>query len=200
MRKHILVLAITACAVTPGWAQEIPVYEETGTVNITLGDKQITHYTTWNTVPGDSERQVHTASWVILKPMLMGGVNMIPDDVFVTITSRDTVKPKSEQTSMRVEFSLDPVTLDLKPDSEPTILYYPYSREADGYYAMTNGSFDIEKVTKIDANSFAISGSAQGEMTAQKNATIAHNPEDVLPFKAQFELQKVVNRSDIPLP
>ena len=160
----------------------------------------MTHYTTWNTVPGDLDRQVHTASWVILKPMLMGGVNMIPDDVFVTINSRNTVKPTADQAEMKVEFSLDPVTLDLKPDSEPTILYYPPNSKANEYYAMTNGSFDVEKVTKIDANSFAISGSAQGEMTGQKSHTVVHNPKDVLPFKAQFELQKVVNRSDIPLP
>lgn len=61
MRKHILVFALTACAAGSGWAKDIPVYEETGTVNMTLADKQMTHYTTWNTVPGDPERQIHTA-------------------------------------------------------------------------------------------------------------------------------------------
>lgn len=183
---------------TPALAQGLPVYEETGVIEITFGDERMTHYTTWNTVPDDPDRQVHMASWVILEPRLMGGVNISPDDVFVVITSRDSIEPNPGQASMRVEISLDPQTLQLKTKPAPTIRFHPNGR--DGFYAMTDGTFEIENVTKIDNDNFAITASAHGVMTSQTSETIAHNPEDAVDFSARFDLQRVSNRGAEPLP
>jgi hypothetical protein len=47
--------------VVPAFSQELLVYAETGTVDITFGDERITHSTTWNTVPNDPDRQLHTS-------------------------------------------------------------------------------------------------------------------------------------------
>ena len=169
-------------------------------VTMTTGAEEVTHYTTWNTFPGDATRQVHTASWMILKPMLMGGVNMSPDDVFVTVTTRDTVSPKFGQPEMRVEFSLDPVTLDLKTDPAANLQYYPDGSSTDVYYALTNGSFNVESVTRLEDDTLAIIATAEGEMSGQQSYDVSHNPSDILPLSARFELQQVVNRGSIPLP
>ena len=192
-----LVLGFTA----PAWSKTIPVYEETGKVAITLGAEKMTHYTSWNNVPGSPGKEVHTASWLILKPMTMGGLNMATDDVFVTITTRDSIAPASgQQAEMRMEVSLDPITLGLMPDRTPSIQYYPSGSSADKYYALTNGTFEIESATRIDANTFTLIATAKGEMTGQDGYEPVHNPEDVLEVNTRFELQRVANRSDVPLP
>ncbi|MBV2145115.1 hypothetical protein KUG47_16645, partial [Falsochrobactrum sp. TDYN1] len=125
MKRTAAALMIAAYFAVPAFSQELPVYAETGTIDITFGDERITHYTTWNTVPNDPDRQVHTASWLIMKPQLMGGVNISPDDVFVLITSRDSLSPKPGQSSLRVEISLNPETLELKSKPAASIRFHP---------------------------------------------------------------------------
>ena len=158
----------------------------------------MTHYTTSNTVPNDPERRVNTASWLVLKPQMMGGVNISPDDVFVVITSRNSIEPSSGQTSMRVEISLDPDTLDLKTRPAPSIRFYP--EDDNRFYAMTDGKFAVESVNRINSDSFAITATASGVMTGQTSEMIAHNPDDMLEFSAYFDLQEIVNRGTAPLP
>lgn len=198
MKRTAAALMIAAYFAVPAFSQELPVYAETGTIDITFGDERITHYTTWNTVPNDPDRQVHTASWLIMKPQLMGGVNISPDDVFVLITSRDSLSPKPGQSSLRVEISLNPETLELKSKPAASIRFHPNGD--DRFYALTEGAFKIESVTRIDANSFAIIANAQGVMTGQDSDIIAHNPEDAVKFGARFNLQKIANRGAIQLP
>ncbi len=76
-------LVVASCIAGAALAQGVTAYQQTGVINVTLGAEEVTHYTAWNTVPGDATRQVHTASWLILKPMLVGGVNISHDDLLV---------------------------------------------------------------------------------------------------------------------
>lgn len=200
MKNLTFGLVVASCIVGAAMAQGVPAYHETGVITMKVGAEEVTHYTTWNSVPGDETRQVHTASWLILKPMLMGGVNISPDDVFVTATTRDTVLPEFGQPEMRVEFSLDPVTLDLKADPAATLTFHPTDSDTDVYYALTNGSFQIESVTRLEGDTLAIIATAEGEMSAQQSHDVSHNPNDILPLSARFELQQVVKRGSIPLP
>jgi hypothetical protein len=198
MRKTTLALAIATCLAAPGWSQDFPVYQETGTIAITFGDEQMIHYTTGNSVPGQPGREVHTASWIVLEPRLLGGMNITPNDVFVTITSRGSIDPDPGQATLRVEASLDPETLDLKASPAPSISFHP--DDGNGLYAMTVGVFEIESVTRIDADSFAIIANARGVMTGQTNWDVVHNPDDAVEFSARFDLRRVVNRRADPLP
>lgn len=198
MRKSTLALALATCLAMPGWSQDFPVYGETGTIAITFGGKDVIHYTTKNSVPGQPQQEVHTASWIVLEPRLMGGVNIIPDDVFVVITSRGTIEPDPGQATLRVEASLEPETLDLKSRPAPSIHFYPDGD--DRFYALTDGTFEVESVTRLDAHSFAIIANAYGVMTGQTNRDVVHNPDDAVEFSARFDLRSVVNRSADPLP
>ena len=101
---------------------------------------------------------------------------------------------------MRVEISLGPETLEPVPDRAPSVHYYPTGRSVDGYYALTNGRFEVETTSKIDTNSFRLIAIAKGEMTRQEGNEPVHNRKDILEFNARFELQRVVNRGDRPLP
>ncbi len=196
MRKLSLALALATCLAAPGWSQEFPVYEETGTVAISFGDEQMIHYTTGNSVPGQPGSEVHTASWIVLEPRLLGGMNITPDDVFVTITTRGSIEPDPGKATLRVEVSLEPETLDLKTRPAPSITFHP--DDGNGFYAMTEGALEIESVTKIDTDSFAIIAVAHGVMTGQTNHDVVHNPEDSVEFSARFDLRRVVNRGAVP--
>lgn len=191
-------LSLAILLAMPALAQEMPVYEETGTIEISFGNEGMTYYTTSNTVSADPGRQVHTASWLILEPRLMGGVNISPDDVFVVIQARDSIEPRAGQATIRVEVSLDPDTLQLKKKPAPSIRFFP--KGEDDFYAMTDGTFEIDSVTRIDANNFSIVASARGVMTGQTGEPVVHNPDDPVDFSARFELQRVSNRGDVSLP
>lgn len=200
MKNVTFGLVMASCIAGAAMAQSVPAYQETGVIMMTLGAEEVTHYTTWNTVPGNATRKMHTASWLILKPMLMGGVNISPDDVFVTVTTRDTVPPSYGQPELRVEFSLDPATLDLKADPAVNLRYYPAGSDTDVYYALTNGRFQVESVTRLEDDTLAIIATAEGQMSAQQSDDISHNPNDILPLSARFDLQQVVKRGSIPHP
>ncbi len=62
MRNLTFSLVVASFIVGTAMAQGVPAYQETGVITMTLGAEDVTHYTTWNTVPGDETRQVHTAS------------------------------------------------------------------------------------------------------------------------------------------
>lgn len=192
MRKCAIALVLAASVTAPGFSQEFPLYEETGTIAITIGDEQMLHYTTWNTVPGEPGREVHTASWIVLEPRLLGGVNISPDNVFVAITSRETIAPEAWQTTLKVEFSLDPETLEMRTKPAPTISFHPAG--SDTFYALTDGVLEIESLTQIDPDSFSIIGRASGMMTGQSGWEVVHNPDDPIEFSAEFDLKRVVNR------
>ena len=200
MKNLNLGFIIASCIAGSALANNIPAYEETGVITMTLGPTQMTHYTTWNTVPGDADRQIHTASWIIQKPIMLGGIKLSTDDALVTITARDSILPDHGQPTLRVEFALDPITFALNTEVDVNLLYYPTDSDLDGYYALTNGQFKIEIVTRIDENTLSIIATAEGEMSAQTGYDVAHNPNDVLPLNARFDLKRVVNRSDISLP
>ena len=198
MKTITLALAFATCLTAPGWSQDFPVYVETGSVAITFGSEDMIHYTTGNSVPGQPGWEVHTASWIVLEPRLLGGMNITPDDVFVSITTRGSIEPDPGQATLRVEASLDPETLDLKTKPAPSIRFQP--EDGNGFYAMTDGVFEIESVTRNDADSFALIANVRGVMTGQTSETVVHNPDDAVEFSARFDLRRVVNRRAAPLP
>ncbi len=198
MKTTAAALLTAACLAAPALSQEMPEYVQTGTIDITFGDEQTTHYTTSNTVPGEPGRQVHGASWLILEPKLLGGVNISPDDVFVLITSRDSLSSVAGPSSLQVEASLHPETLALKSKPAATIRFQPDGESR--YYALTEGTFNIESAARIDANNLSLVATAEGVMTGQNSHTITHNPDDAVKFSARLKLEKVANRGTIPLP
>jgi hypothetical protein len=194
MRKPMLAAGAAIFLVAPTWAQNLPVYERTGTIEITLGSERMTHYTTSNTVPGQSGREVHTASWIVLEPRLLGGVNISPDDVFIIVRSRDSIEPETGQASLMLEFSLHHDTFELKTKPAPNIRFYPAGGGSDEYYALTDGSVVIESASSIDNGGLAIAGSVQGVVTLQTGESLIHNDDSVLEFSAQFSLENVASR------
>lgn len=126
--------------------QEVPMYEATGSVEFALDGETHQFFTTWNTVPGEPGRQIHTGSWTVLKPMMMGGVNLSPDDVFVVVSARPTVNPIAGQPELRIEFSLDPGTLEHRSSVPVAVRYESGSAEPLVWESATVLSLQAESV------------------------------------------------------
>lgn len=195
MTRFLLSLATTIVLAVPALSQGLPVYEQTGAIEIAFGNGRMTHYTTRNTVPDQPGRQIHSASWITLEPRLIGGVNIMPDDIFVTVRSRGSVEPEPGQASLLLEFSLDPDTLELRTETPHNIRFYPPGGSSDGYYALTEGSLRLERTARTDGNGLAILGIARGVMTFQTSETIVHAAAGAVEFSARFDLANVGSRA-----
>ena len=108
MKKISMVaVAMAVCLTSGAWAQSMPVYESTGTLELVVEGKPATYHTTSNTVPNQPERRVDTARWRVSAPMMMGGVNIAPPGILVSLSARPAVEPDSSLPELRINFSLD---------------------------------------------------------------------------------------------
>lgn len=194
MKRLIVGCMALTWAATAGWALELPVYQSTGTVEIMMGNEKQSHHTTANTVPNQPGREVHTATWRVLKPMMLGGQNIAPDDVFVVTSSRPTVEPGSKQPELRMEFSLDPQTLKLKDKPKFSVRFFPAGDRNENFYVLTDGSMELDSVTRIDEGTFAMAGRITGTMLLQESEKAQPAADKAMPFEASFSLNRVFGK------
>src|SRR5690606_31354914 len=99
--------AVLLSATGAAGQQALPQYESTGTIELAIDGKQATYHSTTNTVPGQPGRLVHTANWRTFPPMMMGGINMAPKGIMLSVTARPTVEPDPSAPHLKITFSLD---------------------------------------------------------------------------------------------
>lgn len=191
MKRLIIGCAFLAFVTTAVWAQKFPVYQSTGTIEMTMGNEKHSHHTTFNTVPNQPGREVHTATWRVLKPMMLGGQNITPDDVFVVTSSRPTVEPVSKQPELRMEFSLDPKTLELKDKPSFSVRFSPGGDRYKNFYMLTDGSMDLDSVKQVDEETLTIAGRVTGTMLFQESDKAEPAADKAMPFTAKFKLDTV---------
>lgn len=149
------------------WAQKLPAYASTGTVDLVMDGKESTYHTTSNTVPNEPGRMVHAARWKTFPPMMMGGVNMAPPGVFVSLSSRPTVEPGSDLPSLKITFSLDPDTFTLLESAPTEVIYVVQEGLMAGEYQQASGAIQIDSVTP-EADRLKITGRASGTLASKK--------------------------------
>lgn len=191
MKRLIIGCMALTCAATSSWARNLPVYQSTGTIEIMMGNEKQSHHTTVNTVPDQPEREVHTATWRVLKPMMLGGQNITPDDVFVVTSSRPTVEPGSKQPELRMEFSLEPETLKLKEKPKFSVRFFPAGDRSGNLYVLTEGSMELDSVTHVDEETLTIAGRVTGTMLFQESERAAPAADRGMTFTASFSLDRV---------
>ncbi len=165
-------------------AQKLPVYETTGTIALTLDGKQSTFHTTSNTVPGEPGRLVHTARWKVFPPMMMGGINMAPPGVFVSMSARPTVEPAHELPELKITFSVDPANYTLLELAPIEVIYTVQDGPLAGKYQYAAGSLNIESVTQVGPDVLKIVGSAAGTLARGRGGK--KNAGPTLNYEATF--------------
>ena len=188
MRRYVAVCAVAAMLLSPViWAQKFPEYTATGTVNLNLEGKQTTYHTTANTVPNQAGRLVHTARWKKFEPRMMGGVDLSPPGIFVSISSRPAIEPDSRLPELRVTFSLDENSYTLLENAPVEVVYIVKEGPLAGEYRQASGSLKIQSATRQEADLIKIDGRANGTLAPRKRGK--QGGGSVLNFEADFTVQ-----------
>ncbi len=189
-------------------AQSAPVWLPTGTLEAVIAGKDHIMRSFVTTVPEDAAERTsdpearalleklagteqHTATWMITDPFEMGGIVLLPAMLFVSIGTR-----ASEDST--ANFALDIDTLELDTESDIEVRYFPESWSTKDFYALTEGTLQLNSVEVIDERTLRISGTVLGTLSFQESYSVEHNPNDTLPFEATFSIERVFG-SQLPL-
>ena len=138
----------------------------------------------------------HSATWSVSDPVVFGGVVLLdPADLQVTLGTRPTQDQHAGLGVMLLDFSL---TLDGLELSDPvdfpwSLRFYPESYTVSDFYALTEGTFEVVSVERVDDVTLRVTGSFDGVLSRQARlGTAVHNPNDTLPISGTFDVRQVV--------
>lgn len=183
---------------------------ETGSIEAQIGSRTIRAYTYATEVPADAaagiedERQravlervagttVHSASFMHQDAFTMGGMVLVPETIYVTLSTRTDHPDGNSIDSLLITFSLDPETFELGDEADIEVSWYPVGSSFEEYYALTEGTLTLDSLSVLDAHTIALSGTISGQLTRQSGFDIEHNPAEALPIEASFDVQQVKN-------
>lgn len=166
-----------AAGATPN-SPHIPAYQRTGTIELVQVGGRQTFYTTFNTVPGQAGREIHTASWTRMADIGLPG----PDDIFMSLSARPTVEPEPGQPELKIEFSLDPETLQARQGTPVKLSLHPQGLMGGEALEAANAALLLDNATRVDERTLALSGRVTGDMQGR-------------PFSATFAIDTARNRS-----
>lgn len=186
-KKWLAGAAVLGALLSGAVAQGLPVYESTGTIEFSVDGKPSTYYTTSNTVPNEPQRMVHTASWKVFPPMMLGGINMAPPGVFVSLVAQPGVEPDSAAPQLKITFSVDETSHTLLESAPFEVVYTVKEGELAGVYQHASGSLQIESVTPGGNDVLQIKGRATGTLAVKgKGKKKAGEP---LNYQAEFTVE-----------
>lgn len=166
------------------WAQGFPVYTSTGTLELSIDGNTTTYHTTSNTVPGQPGRLLQTANWRVFPPKMLGGVNLAPPGVMISMSARPSVEPDLEAPQLSITFSLDETTHALLTDAAMKVDYTVRQGPLAGTYQDTAPSLQIESVTPGSGDTLTLTGQVAGTLTREKSDT--NGASDTLDYTASF--------------
>jgi hypothetical protein len=200
----ILVLLLTGPGSTvlaqPGWQQ-------TGRIEAVIDGRPLTFVTSSSQVAEDAAEGVedenvrailekvagteqHTATWMLTEPFEMAGMILLPSQMFASLDA--SAEPLGAVGEFRIGFGLIQETLTLNPEADIDIRYYPESWGVSEFYALTEGTMQLERVEVVDERTLAMHGTISGVLSFQPGYSVEHNPADTLPIEASFSIERVV--------
>jgi len=182
---------LAACTVALLWAtgatvaQELPQYESTGTIELAIDGKQAWYHSTSNTVPGQPGRLVHTANWRTFPPMMMGGVNLAPKGILLSVAAQPTVEPDYSAPQLKLTFSLDENNYSLLDSTPFEVIYTIKEGRQAGDYKHVSGTLEIESA-KLEGDVLHVVGKAKGALAPAKNK---NGSGPTLNYEANFNVR-----------
>lgn len=137
----------------------------------------------------------HSATFMHQDAMVLGGMVLVPERIYVTLSTRTDHPEGNSFGSFVVMFSLDPETLEPGDEADTEIRFYPDGIFADTFYALTEGVLELTSLEVADPRTMSISGVISGHLSLQEGYDIVHNPDDVLQIEATFTVDQVVSSS-----
>lgn len=204
---------VTSAAAQAAWPSA-----QTGTVEFDLAGQPHTYYTYAIEIPenvaeGMAEGALrdrlaaaagtteHTATWHVDEPVVMGTIVLSsPTELSITLTARPTQDEAAGSGHLILNFSLSLSTLQLSdPERFPAaVRYYPESYGTRDFYALTEGGLVVTSVERIDDRTLRVQGGFEGTFSLQERlGAFVHNPDDVLPVRATFDVLQVVGTQSL---
>lgn len=171
------------------WAQKVPAYESTGMMELTVDGKRSTYHTTSNTVPTQPGRMIHTAKWKLFPPMMLGGVNLAPPGIFVSLDARPTIQPDSTMPELKITFSLEEETHTLLESAPFEVIYTIKDGALAGEYQYAAGSLQIDSATPLEPDVLEINGSMAGILSSKPGEGGKKNAVRTLDYEAKFSVR-----------
>jgi hypothetical protein len=136
---------------------------------------------------------VHTATYMILEPIVMGGVVLFAaPDMFVTIGGYAYDDPERPD-HLELRFGLDLETLLLSDETDIVVRYSPAASNMADSYLLTLGGIVVHTVTQVDDETLSLQGSISGVLSRQLDpANEAHDPSDTISIEGRFDIQQLV--------
>lgn len=201
LRIGILTLAVAALA-SVATAQEEFV---TGTVTGTVGGTEYTAHTWAGIVPEDAAdhtdneqlkemlrelagKAQHSASFMFMEGISMGGIALSPDLVYVSILTRTDNPEDQDLHSFKVDFTLDPETLELVDESDVQVEFYldGFSR----FYSLTEGTITLMDLVLLDESTLSLAGTVSGRMVLVDGFTAT---DETVDLQLTFDIGQVAS-------
>lgn len=214
VRRVSTFFVLVALVLAGAAAAQHPTFE-TGWVEAVIGGAEHRAYTYATEVPENvtdgvtDERTLavlqkvagtvqHSASFKETPARMLGGMVLTPAAIHVALSTRTDHPEGASIGSLLVQFSLVPGTLELGPDEDVDVRFYPRGSSYDDYYALTLGTLALHSIEQVNDHTFAVVGSISGVLSHQSDYDVAHNPADTLEIEATFEVAQLV-ASDVVL-
>lgn len=195
----------SASLLSTALAQEVT---RTGLIEADIAGRSVSAWTYASAVPADAaegiedENQravlervagttIHSATFMHRDAMTMGGIVLVPETIYVNLSTRTDHPEGDSVDSVLVKFSLDPETLTLGEETDIEVSWYPVGSSFSDYYALTEGSLSLTSVTVVDGQTLALSGTISGLLSRQTGYDIEHNPDDTVAIEATFVIDEV---------
>lgn len=162
----------------------MPKYESTGTIELTLNGKKTTFHSTSNTVPGQADRLIHTANWRTFKPMMLGGVNLAPPGILISITARPTVEPDLSAPRLSISFSVDENDYSLIDANRPEVKLTIKEGKHAGDYQHESATITVSSVTP-QGDALEVRGKAAGVLSGPNTE---QGSSRTLDYEAEFHV------------
>lgn len=187
MNKRWLIGIATLMLGSQGaWAQGLPEYTSTGMIDLTIQGKSTTFHTTSNTIPNQPGKVIQTANWRTFSPMILGGVNIAPPGILVSLWSRPTVEPSPRSPEFKFTFSLDENSFTLLESAPVEARYFVHEDSQKKTYEYVSGTLSIQSVKPIGDDILEVSGRAAGVLSARNGKK---NTVPELNYEANFVVQ-----------
>jgi len=134
----------------------------------------------------------HTATYMFMEGMSLGGMVLTPDTIWVALTFRFGGPDAGGPHGVLLQFPLDPATLALLDPDQVEISYYPNGSSYDDYYALTAGAMSLDFVEVVDDVTLRIMGTFSGFMTHQTEYDVVHDEASAIEARGDFLVDRVV--------
>lgn len=164
-------------------ASSLPEYTVTGTVELDTGGKTQVYETTTNTVPNRPGFLVHTATWRIMEPMMIAGMNLAPEGILVHLIANARIN-KDSSSHIRISFSVDENSYKLIDSSKTVVALEQKNKDKKNNYEDEEPILVLNSAEMDASETLHVQGVLKGVLQPEGGTTTKS-----LDYEARFDVK-----------